>query len=145
MTTKKSTMLPPVWKTVGFTVAAVAIVVGVGLAVFAPETWHNVRAVFKGEYLLSLAIAGLFVAAMSRDRREDEMLIRMRLASIFHAFCWITAYVVIYPFLAALLKMPMIGAQAAILSMLCFYHMNFIISKWTVRKDAKEKHDHENE
>ncbi len=136
-------MLPPIWKTVGYTVAAIVIGVTVGCAVFCPGTFDKIDSVFRDEYALSLVIIALFVAAMSRDRAEDEMLRQIRLASIFHAFCWVTLYVALYPLLTCFLHTPMINTHAAILSMVLIYHTNFILSKWRVRREANKRHENE--
>ncbi len=136
MKTKKSMMLPPTWKTAGFIIAAITLASVLCFALI--PRLHNLidQETYKAidEYSLSLLIISLFVAAMSRDNFEDEMLWQVRMASIFYAFCWVTLYVALYPLLAHFVRIPMIHAQTAILIMLLMYHMNFVASKLIIRR-----------
>lgn len=147
MMKKKTMMLPPVWKTVGLTAAAVILAAVLCFALI-PQLGGQVDPGTRrmiAECGLSLNIISLFIAAMSRDKFEDEMLQQVRLTSIFYAFCWVTLYVAIYPLLVHFMRVSMINAQTAIFSMLLIYHINFNMSKLYVRRELDKNSDHEKE
>ena len=111
-------LFPPVFKWVGFAIAAV------GLALLF---------ILRDPHLWVPVIAGLWIAMWSRERRDDEMMRQIRLTSAFLAFAWTALWVLfcnIRPF--------KIDAEGTVFAMLLMYHFHL----WIVnRRMRREKHD----
>lgn len=125
-------MLPHAWKTVGFIVAAAAFVaIFVAAFAFRSKIW--------AEYCAAIFIIGLFVAAISRDRHEDEMLKQMRFAAFFSAFTFGVMYPAIMPFVSLVFSSDnKVSGMIVSIMMLWFYHFVFYAMK---RRARREKHD----
>lgn len=125
-------MLPHVWKKIGIVVAA-ASVVAMFVAIFAFRDKTLAR------YCVSLFIVGLYVAAISKDKREDEMLAQMRLIAFGSGFGFGVLLVAITPLTSSIFSFYNGStAESLVISMLCFYHFSFYMTKLRVRR---EKHD----
>ncbi len=114
----RTILFPPVFKWVGFAIAAV------GLALLF---------ILRDPHLWVPVIAGLWIAMWSRERRDDEMMRQVRLAAAFWAFAWTALWVIICNFL------PLeYSAESAVFSMLLLYHLHLWVVKWRARR---EKYD----
>ncbi len=127
-------MLPHVWKTVGFIVAAAAFAAMITASkVFHDKIWT--------EYCMSIFTIGLFVAAISKDRHEDEMLKQMRFMAFFSAFILGVLFPALMPFFSLTFSSDNIVLSSGIfvpIMMLWIYHSTFNTMK---RRARREKHD----
>ena len=125
-------MLPHAWKTVGFVVAAAALVAAfVAALAFGDKIWVG--------YCMSLLVMGLLTAATSKDRREDEMLRQMRLTAYVSAFVIGVLFVAVQPFISLLFGAEYdYNAVTAVVFMLLMYHSAFYAMK---KRARREKHD----
>ena len=114
----RTIMFPPMFKWVGFAVAAA------GFALLF---------ILRDQHFWVPAIAGLWIAMWSRERRDDEMMRQVRLAASFLAFAWTALWVIICNFL------PLrISAESTVFGMLLLYHFHLWVVKWRMRR---EKYD----
>lgn len=128
-------LLPHVWKTVGFIVAAAAF----AAMIVASKVFHDEITATTVRYFLSLFIVGLYVAAISKDKREDEMLAQMRLIAFGSGFGFGVLLVAITPLTSSIFSFYNGStAESLVISMLCFYHLSFYMTKLIARS---EKHD----
>ncbi len=123
-------LLPHVYKTVGFIVAAIG---GATLIVF---PYFHLDKIFQS-CCMAFIVIGLYVAAISRDRQEDEMLRSIRFAALFAAFGYGVLVVAIDPFADLIFSIQRKDSNfATVLRSLFFYHFMFYIMKRSTCKDS---------
>ncbi len=111
---RKFPIFPPVVKWVGFAVALAGLVL---------------LFVLKDRDMYAVMVLGLWAAAMSRDRVEDEMLLQVRLSSVFMAFAWVSGMSIFWQLTDG--DFPI---AAGVVSMLLFYHLAFWGMKSRIRR-----------
>ena len=106
----------------------------VGMTRMLPHAWKTV-----GFIVAAAAFVAIFVAAISRDRHEDEMLKQMRFAAFFSAFTFGVMYPAIMPFVSLVFSSDnKVSGMFVSIMMLWFYHVVFYAMK---RRARREKHD----
>ena len=131
---KYSFLLPSSFKIVGSVLAVLAVILIVCLKVSGAGVS---LAVVRG--LIAAVLLGLLLLALSREKQEDEMVVRIRYVSIMHAFVVAVFIAIVVPLVGLLMNEPIqIDYQGIILGLLVIYIVEFY---WFIIRLKNEKHD----
>lgn len=120
----KSSLLPPVFKWVGFGIAVVAV--AVAFVLHAPKEWLYIP-----------IIAGLLTAMWSRERHDDEMMHQVRLKAAFAAISTVAICVIAVQLMRS--DQDTMPTGSVVLIPLVVYHVGLGAAKLAIRRH--EKHD----
>lgn len=118
-------LMPHVFKYVGFTVAA-AVVIS-----FILTLWGVIPRPIVKIYFAPAFPVGLLIAAMSKDRSEDELVLALRFRAIFFAF--FTG--ITLPFTFILVSSLEISSMHLVTQMIFSYHFMF----WWLKRYVKKQ------